>query len=79
MEQVRQREATAAEEAMREQMSLISQYKERLERIAANDKSGKCFVYPAAATPYGACASAGAQEPTRRKRGAKQHAHKACC
>ncbi|CBZ55243.1 conserved hypothetical protein [Neospora caninum Liverpool] len=79
MEEARQKEASAAEEAMKEQMDLISQYKEKLEKIAAADKSGKCFVYPAAATPYGACASAGAQEPTRRRRVKKEHQSRACC
>ncbi|EPR60942.1 hypothetical protein TGME49_313380 [Toxoplasma gondii ME49] len=79
MEEARLKEATAAEEAMKEQIDLISQYKEKLEKIAAADTSGKCFVYPAAATPYGACASAGAQEPTRRRRVKKEHPSRACC
>ncbi|OEH75823.1 uveal autoantigen with coiled-coil domains and ankyrin repeats [Cyclospora cayetanensis] len=72
MKEIQDREARASEIAQQEELELIRKYQHKLEEIAKSE-GGKCFVYPASKTPYGACASAGAQEPCRRKR---NHARK---
>ncbi|KAF8821534.1 hypothetical protein IE077_001925 [Cardiosporidium cionae] len=72
MEEIKLREANAAEEAAKEHLRIIAEYKSQLKKLAETDDSGICFVYPASCAPYGACASAGAQEPCRRKRERKR-------
>lgn len=81
MKEIQEREARASEIAREEELELIRKYRTKLEEIAKAE-NGKCFVYPACNTPYGACASAGAQEPCRRKRSQarkEQRAAKGCC
>ncbi|KAL8445806.1 hypothetical protein Emed_005362 [Eimeria media] len=81
MREIQEREAKASETARQEELDLIRKYQQKLEEIAKAE-GGKCFVYPASHTPYGACASAGAQEPCRRKRSharKEQKMAKGCC
>lgn len=81
MKEIQDREARASEIARQEELELIRKYQHKLEEIAKSE-GGKCFVYPASNTPYGACASAGAQEPCRRKRSharKEQRVAKGCC
>ena len=81
MKEIQDREARASEIARQEELELIRKYQHKLEEIAKSE-GGKCFVYPACNTPYGACASAGAQEPCRRNRNhSRKEARlaKGCC
>lgn len=78
MQEIQDREAKAAERALQEEQELVRKYQDKLYEMAKRE-GGKCFVYPASHIPYGACASAGAQEPCRRKRRERREAAKGCC
>lgn len=81
IKQIQEREAHMADRAAREEREMDEKYMQQLKEIAKADSSGKCFVYPASLTPYGACASAGAQEPSRRRRQVRSDrpVAKGCC
>lgn len=68
MEELKDREDNALTNAVKEQRKMLEEYTNQISKIAKEDTNGTCFVYPSSATPYGACVSAGAQEPTKRNK-----------
>lgn len=68
MEEIKEKEDNAAVIAAKEQRKILEEYSNQIKKMASEDQHGICFAYPSSATPYGACVSAGAQEPVKRKR-----------